>query len=59
MIKKILKIVLVIFVVLAAIYGLGRLSVVLYDSYKYVDRQPYLQNQTEKSVVVKWQTPEK
>ncbi len=59
MIKKILKIILIILVVLAALYGIGRLSVVLYDSYKYVDRQPYLQNQTQESVVIKWQTPEK
>jgi len=59
MIKKILKIIFIILAVLAAIYGVGRLSVVLYDSYKYVDRQPYLQNQTQESVVIKWQTPEK
>lgn len=58
-IKKILKIFLIILVVVATLYGVGRLSVVLYDSYKYVDRQPYLQMQTQESVVVKWQTPEK
>ncbi|MEA3373612.1 MAG: metallophosphoesterase family protein, partial [Campylobacterota bacterium] len=57
MIKKILKIALLTLVLLAVLYGVGRLSVVLYDSYKYVDRQPYLQKQTQESVVVKWQTP--
>ncbi|MEN8147281.1 MAG: metallophosphoesterase family protein [Campylobacterota bacterium] len=58
MIKKILKIILIVLVAFAAIYGVGRLSVVLYDSYKHVDRQPYLQKQTQESVVVKWQTPQ-
>ncbi|MCJ7765097.1 MAG: metallophosphoesterase family protein [Thiovulaceae bacterium] len=59
MIKKIAKIALVIIVAAAALYGIGRLGVVLYGSYQYVDRQPYLQKQTQESVVVKWQTPEK
>lgn len=58
MTKKILKIALLTLLVLAALYGIGRLSVVLFDSYRYVDRQPYLQKQTQESVVVKWQTPE-
>ena len=57
MIKKILKIIVYIIIGVAVIYGIGRLSVVLYDSYIYVDRQPYLQKQTQSSVVVKWQTP--
>ena len=58
MIKKILKIIVYIILGVAVIYGIGRLSVVLYDSNKYVDRQPYLQKQTQEGVVVKWQTPE-
>lgn len=58
MIKKILKIILYVVLGAAAIYGIGRLSVVLYDSNKYVDRQPYLQKQTQEGVVVLWQTPE-
>ncbi len=59
MIKKILKYTLLTLLVIAALYGVGRLSVILYDSYQYVDRQPYLQKQTQNSVVVKWQTPNK
>ncbi|MBU1642480.1 metallophosphoesterase family protein [bacterium] len=59
MIKKILKITLAVLVFLAALYGIGRLGVVLYDSYKQVERQPYLQKQTQESVVLMWQTPEK
>lgn len=59
MIKKILKTALLTLLAVAAIYGVGRLGVVLYDSHKYVDRHPYLQKQTQNSVVVKWQTPEK
>ena len=59
MIKKILKYLAVIVVVIVAIYGVGRLSVVMYDSYKYVDRQPYLQKMTQDGVVVMWQTPQK
>jgi len=58
MIRKILKISLLTLLFLALLYGAGRLSVVLYDSYKFVERQPYLQMQTQESVVLKWQTPE-
>jgi len=58
MIKKILKISLLTLLILILLYGVGRLSVVLYDSYKFVERQPYLQMQTQESVVLKWQTPE-
>lgn len=58
MIKKILKFFLYAVLGIAILYGVGRLSVVLYDSNKYVDRQPYLQKQTQEGVVVLWQTPE-
>ena len=44
--------------VIALLYGIGRLVVVSYDSYIFVDRQPYLQMQTQNSITVKWQTPE-
>jgi len=58
MIKKILKYFALFVVVIAALYGVGRLSVVMYDSYKYVDRQPYLQKMSQEGVVVMWQTPQ-
>lgn len=58
MLKKIIKWILLTLFILAIIYGLGRLCVVLYDSYKFVDRQPYLQKVTPNSIVVLWQTPE-
>jgi len=56
-IKKILKYFTIFLVVVASLYGIGRLSVVMYDSYKYVDRQPYLQKVSQNGVVVMWQTP--
>ncbi len=40
------------------LYGLGRLFVLVYDSYLFVDRQPYLQMQTYNSIMLKWQTPQ-
>lgn len=43
----------------AALYGVGRLADVMYGSYLFVERQPYLQMQTQNSVMLKWQTPEK
>jgi hypothetical protein len=44
--------------VLGAVYGLGRLAVVSYDSTLHLPRQPYLQKQTPNSMVIKWQTPQ-
>lgn len=44
--------------ILAALYGVGRLAVVSYDSYVHLPRQPYLQMQTHESITVKWQTPD-
>ncbi|MEA1920969.1 MAG: metallophosphoesterase [Campylobacterota bacterium] len=43
-------------VALASLYGIGRLSVVTYDSYLFLERQPYLQMQTQNSIVIKWQS---
>lgn len=42
--------------VIAALYGVGRLIDVTYGSYKFVERQPYLQMPTQNSIVIKWQS---
>lgn len=54
---KILKRVFLFLFIGAALYGIGRLVVVTYDSYVFVPRMPYLQMQTQNSIMVKWQTP--
>lgn len=54
--KKIYKKLLFI-VVVAALYGIGRLVVVTYDSYVFVERDPYLVMQTPNSITIKWNTP--
>ncbi len=48
----------IIFTLLAVVllYGIGRLGVVTYDSTLFVERQPYLQMQTQNSIVIKWQS---
>ena len=56
-IKKIVKYVVLFLVVIVILYGLGRLAVVLYGSYAFVERQPYLQKVTQNSIVILWQTP--
>lgn len=43
---------------LLLLYATGRISVVTYDSYRHVPRQPYLQMQTYDSIEIKWQTPQ-
>ncbi|RLA73057.1 MAG: serine/threonine protein phosphatase [Epsilonproteobacteria bacterium] len=58
MIKKIVKYLVLFLVLVSVLYGLGRLSVVLYGSYAFVERQPYLQKATQNSIVILWQTPE-
>ena len=58
MIKKIAKYITLALLVVAFIYGIGRLSVVMYDSYLFVERQPYLQNATQHSIEVMWQSEE-
>lgn len=54
--KKIYKKLLFI-VVVAALYGIGRLVVVTYDSNLFVEREPYLVMQTPNSITIKWNTP--
>ena len=41
---------------LVLIYGVGRFIVVAYDSWIFVERQPYLVMQTANSITIKWQT---
>jgi hypothetical protein len=38
------------------LYGIGRISVVTYDSTLFVERQPYLQMPTQNSILIKWQS---
>lgn len=54
--KKIYKKLLFIIIV-AALYGIGRLAVVTYDSNLFVEREPYLVMQTPNSITIKWNTP--
>jgi len=42
---------------LVLVFLVGRFSVVTYDSYKHLPRQPYLQMQTLNSIMIKWQSP--
>ena len=58
LIKKILKIFGIVVLVVAGIYGVGRLSVVSYDSFRHVDRAPYVQKLSFDGATVMWQTPE-
>ncbi len=44
---------------LVSLYGVGRLAVVSYGSYLFVERQPYLQMQTQNSILIKWQSDAK
>lgn len=57
--KKFIKRALLFIVVVASLYGVGRLAVVTYDSYVFVERQPYMVMQTQSSITLKWQTPKK
>lgn len=59
LLKRILKYFLITFVALIIIYGIGRVSVVTYDSYVHLMREPYTTNQTFDSISIKWQTPKK
>ena len=56
--KNIIKKIVLFVVLLAALYGVGRVIDVAYGSYQFVPRQPYLTLQTKHSVHVKWQTPQ-
>ena len=55
---KLKKQILFLFISLIALVSLGRLSLVSYDSFIILDRQPYLQMQTYDSITVKWQSPQ-
>ena len=54
---KYIKRVLLFLLAIASLYGIGRLVDVLYGSYLFLPRQPYLQMQTQNSIMIKWQTP--
>ncbi len=56
-VKNILKKVILFIIILAFIYGIGRLIVVTYDSYVFVPRAPYMVMQTKDSITIKWQSP--
>lgn len=56
--KKTFKRVALFIVVVASLYGVGRLGIVTYDSYKFVEREPYMLMQTQNSITIKWQTPQ-
>ncbi len=55
--KTYLKRILSALILVALLYGIGRVGVVYYDSYRFVERQPYMQMQTHHSVLFKWQSP--
>ncbi len=55
--KKIITRILLGLLVIAALYGVGRLIDVSYGSYEFVKRQPYMVMQTKNSITIKWQTP--
>ncbi len=42
---------------IALLYGIIRLGVITYDSYVFVERQPYMVMQTDNSITIKWQSP--
>ena len=54
---KILKKALLFIVVIASLYGVGRLIDVSYGSFQFVQREPYMVMQTQNSITIKWQTP--
>ncbi|MEA2091806.1 MAG: metallophosphoesterase family protein [Campylobacterota bacterium] len=55
---NILKKTVLFIVILASIYGVGRLGVVTYDSYLFVPRAPYMVMQTQDSITIKWNSKE-
>ena len=56
--KKIVTRIVLGVVVLASLYGIGRLVDVSYGSFEFVKRQPYMVLPTTSSITLKWQTPE-
>jgi hypothetical protein len=57
--KKNLKKALLFILAVILIYGVARVADVMYGSYLFVERQPYMVFQTSHSVTLKWQTPQK
>jgi phosphodiesterase/alkaline phosphatase D-like protein len=57
--KKFLKRLSIFIVIIAGLYGVGRLVDVSYGSFEFVEREPYMVMQTENSITVKWQTDKK
>lgn len=57
--KKFIKKALLLIVIIASLYGVGRFADVIYGSYQFVPRQPYMVMQTANSITIKWQTSEK
>ncbi|MDD3060688.1 MAG: metallophosphoesterase family protein [Sulfurimonas sp.] len=57
--KKILKKSLLYLFLVISVYAIARFVDVLYGSYVFVERQPYMVMQTPNAVTFKWQTPEK
>jgi len=56
--KKYIRNSILFILLLASLYGVGRLIDVSYGSYQFVERQPYLLMQTQNSITLKWQTPQ-
>ncbi len=55
--KKFIKRALLFIGIIGALYGVGRLGVVTYESYLFLEREPYMVMQTQNSITLKWQTP--
>ncbi|DAB29315.1 MAG TPA: serine/threonine protein phosphatase [Sulfurimonas sp. UBA12504] len=55
--KKNLKKALFFILIILSVYGVGRFADILYGSYVFVERQPYMVMQTPNAVTFKWQTP--
>ncbi len=55
--KKLFKKIAISLIIIVALYGVGRIGVVAYDSYKFIEREPYMVMQTQNSITIKWQTP--
>ena len=55
--KKIVKKLLLFILLIGVLYGVGRIGIVLYDSYDFVEREPYMVMQTPNSITIRWQTP--
>ncbi|MBL0709228.1 MAG: metallophosphoesterase family protein [Sulfurimonas sp.] len=56
---KIFKKAIFVLIAIIIIFSAGRLALVTYDSYVFVPRSPYLVMQTQNSITIKWQSPER